>query len=313
MKTTAEGYAAFAFGHWTHAIGHHSFALGKYAKSLYYNSFAIGNYCTANAGECFVLGRGADTSNVLVNDVYGSLMIGFYSDKPTFFVRGSPGLGKTGRVGIGNVTDPQAKLHIKGDENEDADIFLEPGILKFARIKFGSLENRIDARGMLDLNFHTASDFVFWDGDVGIGTYNPRTKLQIKGGDIFIEDEFSGLILKSPDGQCWKGTIDNDGSFNFESVDCSLLTGKDNSQEISQKAVRIFPNPAGSKLFVEMPGGMQQSYVSIYNEQGVLLQSSDVQTGENSISLKKLSTGVLIVKVYSESGNLLSTEKIMHR
>jgi len=313
INTSAEGYTSFAFGHWTHALGHHSFALGVYAKSLIYGSFAIGEYCTTSANNTFVIGSGLDTVNVLNNNISKSLMIGFNSDKPTFFVGDSWGKGKTGRVGIGNATDPQAKLHIKGDENEDADIFLEPGTLKYARIKFGSLENRIDARGTLDLNFHTASDFVFWDGNVGIGSYNPRTKLQIKGGDIFIEDKFSGLILKSPDGQCWKGTVDNDGSFNFENVDCSLMTGKDDSQEASQKAARIYPNPAGNKVFVEIADGYNQAYVSVYNEQGVLLKSSDVHSGRNTIPLKNTPAGILIVKVYNDAGEMLSTEKIMHR
>ncbi len=32
-------------------------------------------------------------------------------------------------------------------------------------------------------------------------------------GSTFIKDAFEGLILKSPDGQCWKGTADNNGSF----------------------------------------------------------------------------------------------------
>ncbi len=313
INTTAEGYTSFAFGHWTHALGHHSFAIGLHAKSLIYGSFAIGKYCTTSANNTFVIGSGLDTVNVLNNNISRSLMIGFSSDKPTFFVGESWGVGNTGRVGIGNATDPQAKLHIKGDENEDADILLEPGTLKYARIKFGSLENRIDARGMLDLNFYTASDFVFWDGNVGVGTYNPRTKLQIKGGDIFIEDQFAGLILKSPDGQCWKGTIDDNGSFTFESIDCNLVTGSNEDSGISQQqTARIFPNPAGNKLYVDIPVGMQQTYVALYNEQGVLLQSKDVQAGRNTISLKKIPAGVLIVKVYGDSGELLSTEKIMH-
>ena len=164
------------------------------------------------------------------------------------------------------------------------------------------------------MTFHTQNnfDFIFSNGNVGIGIGDPDAKLQVNG-NIFIDDNNFGLILKSPDGQCWKGAIDNDGSFNFESVDCSFLTGKDNSQGVSKKAARIYPNPAGNKVFVEIPDGLQQAYVSVYNEQGVLLQSSDVQAGRNSISLKKMPAGVLIINIYSDSGDILSTEKIMHR
>jgi hypothetical protein len=53
-------------------------------------------------------------------------MIGIGSTKPTFFVGQSYGIEKTGRIGIGNVTNPQAKLHIRADEGEDASLLLEP-------------------------------------------------------------------------------------------------------------------------------------------------------------------------------------------
>lgn len=57
-------------------------------------------------------------------------------------------------------------------------------------------------------------------GNVGIGTTNPIAKLQIANGDIFIEDASFGVIMKSPDGQCWRMTVDNSGSPMFTSVSC---------------------------------------------------------------------------------------------
>jgi len=50
------------------------------------------------------------------------------------------------------------------------------------------------------------------DGDLGIGTTNPSAKLQVKDGDIYIEDINKGVIMKSPDGNCWRITIDNTGA-----------------------------------------------------------------------------------------------------
>lgn len=45
--------------------------------------------------------------------------------KPTLYISKTMGLNETGKVGIGNVTEPQAKLHIKADSGENADFMLE--------------------------------------------------------------------------------------------------------------------------------------------------------------------------------------------
>lgn len=58
------------------------------------------------------------------------------------------------------------------------------------------------------------------DGDVGIGTTNPRAKLQVTNGDIYIENISNGVIMKSPNGQCWRMTVDNLGAPVFTAVSC---------------------------------------------------------------------------------------------
>lgn len=44
--------------------------------------------------------------------------------------------------------------------------------------------------------------------------------VEIKTGDIYIEDIHSGVIMKSPNGQCWRMTIDNTGSPVFDLISC---------------------------------------------------------------------------------------------
>lgn len=57
-------------------------------------------------------------------------------------------------------------------------------------------------------------------GNVGIGTINPKSKLQVESGDVFINSIDSGLIMKSPNGNCWRMSVDNSGNPVFSSITC---------------------------------------------------------------------------------------------
>jgi hypothetical protein len=71
-------------------------------------------------------------------------------------------------------------------------------------------------------------------GFVGIGTTNPSYKLQVdngsmqvnngnvrvQNGDVYLPNSSNGIILKSPNGTCWRVTIDDTGSFIRNTVTC---------------------------------------------------------------------------------------------
>ena len=46
---------------------------------------------------------------------------------------------------------------------------------------------------------------------IGIGGDDPKAKLHIKGGQVYIEDPNEGVILKSTGGFCFKITVDDTG------------------------------------------------------------------------------------------------------
>jgi len=61
------------------------------------------------------------------------------------------------------------------------------------------------------------------DGKTGLGyqyTETPPSKLSVKGGDVNILDVGSGVIMKSPDGKCWRMTVSNAGLPVFTSITC---------------------------------------------------------------------------------------------
>lgn len=57
-------------------------------------------------------------------------------------------------------------------------------------------------------------------GNIGIGTNDPKAKLQITNGDVYIDNATKGIILKSPNKNCWRITIDDNGNFVTVSITC---------------------------------------------------------------------------------------------
>ncbi len=64
------------------------------------------------------------------------------------------------------------------------------------------------------------------DNKVGIGnslggTNNlPKSRLHVQSGDVYIDQIGSGVIMKSPNGQCWRMTVSNAGAAVFTAISC---------------------------------------------------------------------------------------------
>lgn len=56
--------------------------------------------------------------------------------------------------------------------------------------------------------------------NVGVGTQNPKAKLQVAQGDVSLETVGTGVVLKSPNGNCWKITVSNTGVLTSVAVPC---------------------------------------------------------------------------------------------
>jgi hypothetical protein len=58
------------------------------------------------------------------------------------------------------------------------------------------------------------------DGNLGVGTEAPVSKIHVADGDVYIEDIENGVIMKSPNGSCWRMTINDDGSVKTTAIAC---------------------------------------------------------------------------------------------
>ena len=165
--------------------GAFSFAVGYYAKANAASSLAMGRFVKARATNAMVIGTGTSNTDAksLINNIPNSLMIGFNSSVPTLFVSNSSGFNTTGKIGIGNITTPESKLHIKSDADEDAGIILEPTMdTKMAYVQIYDDKHRI---------------VVSKDKGMCLMSQNDKIKFEANGVDMNAKLSVEGGILTS--------------------------------------------------------------------------------------------------------------------
>jgi len=206
MSANAAGQASLAAGLEVLADGNYSLAIGKYVTSYGANSVTIGRYLQTNTSPAMIIGTGYDFANKLSNNISNSLMMGFNSNKSTLFIGGATANGLTGKIGIGDVTDPQSKLHIRADNGEAAELYLEPyqfGVGTGATLWLGTKQYGMRATyGKLEFKTSDNGRYVFNEGHVGIGTANPTQILEVNGtfktvGFIMTSGAGAGKVLTS--------------------------------------------------------------------------------------------------------------------
>jgi hypothetical protein len=187
-----------------------------------------------------------------------------------------------------------------------------PNSNKYAVVKFGEVSgsspNRIVAQPSGDLNFYTASDFVFWNNNVGIGDNNPTERLVVDG-NIKISNSESGIILQSHDGQCWKVTVDNTGTLITEAEDCNNPTSIKEPEP--ESVINIYPNPAKSVVIVEISGEITDPIVQVYSLNGALVLTKKMIRKSTKVNISKLAPGEYIFRLVSNSGVVIKSEKIL--
>ena len=152
-----------------------------------------------------------------------------------------------GRVGIGTTPNSivpltiydnntnnngNAVLHLKSDDSYHTALTMFNGPTSASR--FYSLiitgpTNGTSVPGTFGLFNHNSNSWTFNTnpitnnlaiGSTGFNSNLPKSKLHVFNGDVNIEQIGSGVIMKSPNGQCWRVTVDNNGNFISTSITC---------------------------------------------------------------------------------------------
>ncbi len=239
FETNINGHFSYSLGKGNTIVGMGALTLGSISESRATGGIAIGNKLKVTMPYSVVIGKG-EYQHPLVNNISGSLMVGFQSDIPTFFVGPADGPGTVGKVGIGT-TNPEALLDVQGDINLSGNI-----------LKNGS---------PLQLNLWNTkgSNLYYTDGNVGIGTQNPSSKLHISNGNLAVSEGISTLILSATKIGVDGGTVEFYHPVSgYNAIICEKIWAKD---EIVVQSTSPWPDYVFGTKHKRMPLKELEEYI----------------------------------------------------
>ncbi|PYS50159.1 MAG: hypothetical protein DMF68_08100 [Acidobacteria bacterium] len=128
-------------------------------------------------------------------------------------------LGDAVNVGIG-ITEPRGKLDIER-ATSDGGVILRLGDLGSGTTNFNF--SRDGSNGALKIQGNQVGSnniaLVPASGNVGIGTSDPKARLHVAGGNLYVANP-NGVIITSPNGACWLLTVSNAGALSSISIPC---------------------------------------------------------------------------------------------
>jgi len=149
-------------------------------------------------------------------------------------------------------------------------------------------------------------------GSVGIGFISePAASLHVAGGDVYIQDINYGIIMKSPNGQCWRGTLNDQGNLQFAVVTCPGLTTGNKPEIEAPKKIRIYPNPASTHLHIESEQELRNALVLISSLDGRSIKSQQVAGNAAMLDISGLARGAYIVNILENEFHIATQQLIV--
>jgi hypothetical protein len=151
------------------------------------------------------------------------------------------------------------------------------------------------------------------EGNLGIGTDSPKAKVEVADGDIFISDINKGIIMKSPDGQCWRGTLDNFGILNFVVVNCDDFTsGSFIDKSAALPELSIYPNPVQKTVTITSQlVNLRNTTAILITLDGKIVKKEKLLSDYSVLKMDDIPQGNYVIKIVNKKGEEIGAEKII--
>ncbi len=149
------------------------------------------------------------------------------------------------------------------------------------------------------------------DGNIGVNTSDPKAKVEIADGDIFISNINRGIIMKSPDGKCWRGTLDNSGNLVFALIDCPGEININSASNLlhETRTLSIFPNPIDNTVTINsQKESLKNATAIIYSVDGKIVRKNELSDDYNILNVTNIPSGSYIISVVNKKGKELGHE-----
>lgn len=209
------------------------------------------------------------------------------------------------------INSPNATLRLQDSDETAGDAYNLVNNTKGNEVQNFAVYNKTDER--VEMSFDGNGNIGIIRGNTGFGTNEAKAKVHVAQGDVYISDINHGIIMKSPDGNCWKGTVDNFGQLNFVLMEqCpDGTTGDIDSPDYSSNAeISIYPNPADNHVSVEVDNMNEISLnLSITDHIGREVETMHISQKKTNIQVSHLPAGVYHISIRGK--NIYWNEKLV--
>lgn len=99
----------------------------------------------------------------------------------------------------------------------------------------------------------------------------------------------------------------------FINKDLFVVNSTDIPESQRELKVKIYPNPADERIYIEMQNYEEAFYVSVYDPSGRMIQQTEIIQNPAKIDCSEFSSGIYFVKVMSSDNRVVANRKIAVR
>jgi hypothetical protein len=150
----------------------------------------------------------------------------------------------------------------------------------------------------------------YFSDNLGVGTKSPRAKVEIANGDIYISDIDKGIIMKSPDGSCWRGALDNSGTLVFKSIECPKDETTSQRLTLSSNATLEYSGPGQNEIVLDL-GQKQFDKISynIFRTDGEYITSGLLDSNDLKVDISVLGSGIYVIELFDSNRNRIDSRE----